>query len=154
MTPHFGRKAAQAYLDDPRHTNGSRLSPRDIMDEHFQRCRDEAIWGAREAFLNMLADAKRFEEDVDGDEVNGATVVYVTYHLSTDESQFRELVEALGIRIGWHETTMDAVTRELETSPPQGIEAGTGETGTGSIRQDESPVGEADAPNSPTQDPY
>lgn len=37
--------------------------------------------------------------------------------------------------------------------PPQGIDARSGETGTDSIRQDESPVGEADAPNSPTQDP-
>lgn len=36
----------------------------------------------------------------------------------------------------------------------RGIDARSGETGTGSIRQDESPVGEADAPNSPTQDPY
>lgn len=32
----------------------------------------------------------------------------------------------------------------------QGIEAGTGETRSGSIRQDESPVAESDAPDHPT----
>jgi DNA (cytosine-5)-methyltransferase 1 len=44
---------------------------------------------------------------------DGRTVVYVSYHIETDESQFRELVDALGIKVGWTESTMDAVTRAI-----------------------------------------
>lgn len=112
----IGHNAAQAYLDDPRHlqAEGIRPGPRQIMEIHFQRVHDEAVALARECFLNMLADAKRFDEDVDGDcDGDGRPQVFVSYHITTDESQFRELVEALGIKIGWSETTMDALTREL-----------------------------------------
>ncbi len=112
MPSYIGTKAAQAYIDDPRHQTTTQT--RGIMDDHFQRCHDEAVAMARECFLNMLADAKRFDEDVDGDEVNGRTVMYVSYHITTDESQFRELVDALGIKVGWSESTMDALTRAIE----------------------------------------
>jgi 3-deoxy-D-arabino-heptulosonate 7-phosphate (DAHP) synthase len=119
MARYIGTKAAQAYLDDPRHAVGGYTNePRFVMDDHFQRVHDEAVALARECFLNMLADAKRFDEDVDGDEVNGRAVMYVSYHITTDESQFRELVDALGIKVGWTESTFDAVTRAIEEPSP------------------------------------
>lgn len=109
---YIGRNAAQAYIDDSRHQASTR--PRDIMDEHFQRVHDNAVALARDCLLNLIADAKRFDEDVDGDEVNGSTVVYVSYHITTDESQLRELTEALGIRIQWGESVGEALHRTLE----------------------------------------
>lgn len=107
----IGRNAAQAYLDDPRHQSTTRT--RDVMDDHFQRVHDNALALARDCLLNLVADAKRFDEDVDGDEVNGRAVVYIAYHITTDESQLRDLAEALGIRLGWNETVGDALKRAI-----------------------------------------
>ena len=95
----LGKTLAQAYLDDPRHNDESgRCQTRWIMDDHFQRAHDEGVAAARDAFLNMICDAQRFEEDVDGDEVNGRTVITCDYHFTVEHDSLEELANALGIR--------------------------------------------------------
>lgn len=76
-----------------------------------------ALEGARESFLSMIAEAKLWETEVDGDEENGQMRVYVTHKLETGGQQLRELCEALGIKAGWDETIEDAIAREI-ASPP------------------------------------
>jgi hypothetical protein len=107
----IGHQAAQAYLDDPRHATN--LRTREILDEHFARCHLAAMTIARDCLLNLIADAKRFDEDVDGDEVNGRSVVYVDYHITTSDSQLRDLAETLGITPRWGETVGDALIRVI-----------------------------------------
>lgn len=67
---------------------------------------------AREAFLNMLADAgEDFQEQPDGD-VNsaGRTIDCTTYKIITGYRQFEELCEALGIkRARYDQSLMDAI---------------------------------------------
>lgn len=102
---------AQAYLDDPRHMDGN-FQPRWIMDDHFGRCRDEAVAMARECLLDLVADARRFDEDIDGDET-GQTI---TYFIETGHSQLAELAEVLGIHTQWGETIGDCLRRIIEHS--------------------------------------
>lgn len=73
--------------------------------------RPDPIAMARECFLNMIADARRFDEQVDGDE----TGVSVDFFIETGESQLRELCESLGIKPKWQQSTMEAITEALDT---------------------------------------
>lgn len=152
----IGKKLAQAYLDDPRHTAAGdpdgRIQPRWIMDDHFQRAHDEGVALARDAFLNMIADARRFEEDVDGDEVNGRTVITCDYHFTVEESSLAELAEALGIRRGIMsmESIGDVILREvnadIEANAAQGTPTRQRQDRNGLGPKDGGPVGNADAP--------
>jgi hypothetical protein len=82
---------------------------------------------AREAFLNLIADARRFDEQVDGDEVNGRAVVYISYVIETGHEQLKDLAEALGIKLRFAETAGDAIKRALDLPPPPA--SGTQEVG-------------------------
>lgn len=74
--------------------------------------------GAREAFLNLIADAERFDEDVDGDtDGEGGMIVTVQYHLTTQHMQLDELFDALGFKKRAGETSYMALLRELEAPP-------------------------------------
>lgn len=153
----IGKRLAQAYLDDSRHTDASgRIQTCWIMDDHFQRAHDEGVAVARDAFLNMICDARRFEEEIDGDEVNGRTVITCDYHFTVDHDSLEELANALGIRrpIMTMENIGDAIWRQInadvEANAAQAFEAAAAdETGTGSA-EGESPVRQ-DAPH-PNQD--
>jgi len=70
---------------------------------------------AREAFLAMIADAGRWEEDVDGEYHADSPVptITVTYHLTTDRHQLEELVDALGFQRAFGEGAGEAIQREL-----------------------------------------
>lgn len=71
---------------------------------------------AREAFLNMLADASVFEEQPDGDMNDAGNMIdCTTYKIITGWRQFEELCEALGIkRQRYDETLMDALGRHIQ----------------------------------------
>lgn len=71
------------------------------------------ITKAREAFLNMIADAVEWEEQPDGDvDSNGRMMDCTTYKLITGWRQLEELCEALGIeRKRMDENLMDAIDR-------------------------------------------
>lgn len=73
---------------------------------------------AREAFLNMLADAgDNFQEQPDGD-VNdaGRMIDCTTYKIITCHRQFEELCEALGIkRARYDQSLMDAIDEAIAT---------------------------------------
>jgi hypothetical protein len=74
----------------------------------------EPLGDAREAFLAMIADAIRWEEDVDGDtDGEGRTVITVHYHLTTRHHQLDELVDALGIKRAFSQSAYDAICEAL-----------------------------------------
>jgi hypothetical protein len=67
---------------------------------------------ARECFLNMLADAKEFKFEPDGDETGDCS----TFIIITGHSQLGELAEALGIKgPGYMENWNDAIVRALNS---------------------------------------
>lgn len=80
---------------------------------------------AREAFLNLLADAVTFEEQPDAD-INdaGRTIDCTTFKIIIRTRQMEEFMDALGIEIKWNETTMDALTRAIE-APAAAIAKGS-----------------------------
>lgn len=63
----------------------------------------------REAFLDMIADAKTFHTETDGDE----TGVHTQHTIVTDDGQLAALVAALGIEKRWGEPTEDAIGRAI-----------------------------------------
>lgn len=70
----------------------------------------------REAVLSFFADAKRFEEDPDGDiNSNGGTIDLTTYHITVSHETLRDLVEALGIKVEpfGRESPFEALSQEL-----------------------------------------
>lgn len=80
----------------------------------MERNVSDQIAKAREAFLNLIADAKVWEEDVDGDaDEYGRLIVYVSYRIETDQMQLEELAEALGITTKWGESIKDAIDRAV-----------------------------------------
>ncbi len=73
---------------------------------------------AREAFLNMIADAESWECDVDGDiDNNGRTVCYVTYSLVSSHHAMEEFLESIGIEPKRDESFFDAVNRMADEPP-------------------------------------
>ena len=94
--------------------------------EHLFLGMRDPIVVARECFLNFIADARRFDEEIDGDE----TGMSITYFIESEGGSFGELVEALGIKTLWQETAGDAVLRWIG-QPAQAIEARSDATGTG-----------------------
>lgn len=74
---------------------------------------------ARECFLNMIADATRWEEDVDGDcDGDGRPTMTIDYHLTVGHSQLQELCDVLGIKAKrYDETLKDAI--DAAVSAPQ-----------------------------------
>lgn len=69
----------------------------------------------RDCFLNMIADADRFDEDVDGDADDyGRIQITVNYHLTVGHSQLTELAESLGIKARCDETIQDAIFRAID----------------------------------------
>lgn len=64
---------------------------------------------AREAFLDMCADAVDFHEEPDGDETGNHTRIL----LNTHWRQFERLAEAFGIKAGYMETPFGAVERAI-----------------------------------------
>lgn len=78
--------------------------------------RDEAraaLSDARDAFLNMIAEARRWDEDTDGEYDEGGARTWTYYFGEFNDHQVRELVEALGIQIDSRELSGDAIKRRL-----------------------------------------
>lgn len=83
---------------------------------------EEMKAATREAFLNMIADAKVWKENVDGDEVNGRAVIYVDYDINVGHEQLSALCETIGIKEDFTVFSLfEAINRAVETdpSPPQ-----------------------------------
>lgn len=69
---------------------------------------------ARDCFLSMIAEARTWRENVDGDiDNNGRTVMYIDYDMNVRHSDLEELANVLGIENAWDETIKDAIDREL-----------------------------------------
>jgi hypothetical protein len=64
---------------------------------------------AQEAFLNMIADAVKWEEEGDEDGIY--------YHLTTRHEQLEALMEALGLNLDHLETPGMALDRYLSIPP-------------------------------------
>ena len=77
---------------------------------------EDPIPTIRETFLNMIADADKFEEEYDGDMGGGNT----TYHTSLGGRQLEELCETIGIKTNWGESIGDAINRFIEQGVPDG----------------------------------
>lgn len=67
---------------------------------------------AREAFLDLVADAIRFEEDPD---YAGG----LFYNIRLSEFSFEQLVEAFGIPRRFDESSLDAVYRFIQEGTPK-----------------------------------
>lgn len=100
-------------------TNTSTITDADILKKLSVQLADEGkLMEAREAFLNVIADATRFENEIDADaDDDGRAVVTSEFHLTTGEQQLRELWTALGFSVRFDESLDDAITREVETPP-------------------------------------
>ncbi len=81
--------------------------------------RVDAVDNARDAFLNMIADATRWDEDVDGDrDDDGRPIMTIDYHLTIGHSQLQELCDALGIKAkGYDETLKEAIDAAISAPP-------------------------------------
>lgn len=108
----FSLAQAESYS----HPNGPD-GPRDGIDyvhESEVPAGEDPLRAPREAFLNMLADARDFHWEPDGDETGDHT----TACLVTDWRQFAEVAEALGIKgPGYDETWSDAIDRAIAEPP-------------------------------------
>ncbi len=83
--------------------------------------RDEArkaLADAREAFLSLIADARRWDEDVDGEyhTDSAAPTITVCYFAEFDERGVRDLVEALGIPVRFDDLADAAIQRALKAA--------------------------------------
>lgn len=68
----------------------------------------------KDALLDLVADAKKFEEIVDGDaDDHGRPQISVSYDIDIDEGLLRALVEAAGIKIPYGKSPLDAIWAEL-----------------------------------------
>lgn len=87
---------------------------------------------AREAFLDLIANASEFSEDVDGEyDAEGRAHCTVTYTLRFDHGVLNDLCDALGIPVCWDETPGDAVKRALDAS----MQDGPGSAGSGQLSE-------------------
>ncbi len=84
---------------------------------------------AREAFLNFVADAKKFEQDIDGEYEDGRSVVTIRYDIETEHHGLWELIDALGFKHKHDETPFDAVCREIEEAPVAALTPSEGAEG-------------------------
>ena len=83
---------------------------RSTAPEADLRAENEALDSAREAFLNMLADARDFYWEPDGDETGDHTTAVIVTHWR----QFSELAEALGIKApGYMQSWEDTIDAAL-----------------------------------------
>ena len=71
---------------------------------------EDPIPHIREAFLNLIADAREFREEYDGDGEGGDH----SYHTILGERQLQELCELIGISNRFDETIGGAVERLIE----------------------------------------
>lgn len=100
------------------HTNYVQVIARELKSRLTEDA--DPLAKARDAFLNLIADAKEFEEIYDGDEVDGLAVSYVYYKLQfAGHLDIRALCEALGIKskIGayhYEESPKETIERYIE----------------------------------------
>jgi len=112
--------AMREYAADPKNAPESApdASAYPPADDRGDALRD----AAREAFYNLIADARRWDEQFDGDaDDHGRPIVSVYYYLELDgHSQLEELCDALGVPPGkWEESLKDRIDRAIdESSPP------------------------------------
>ena len=108
------REGADSALLNAWNYAGKLLTPAEVLEEAKAAAKregfEECQTFSRECFLNMIADADKWEVEVDGD-VDGVTV---TYRLEVDGFSFEQLPEALGIKVKYMETMEDAIAREVE----------------------------------------
>lgn len=106
-------EAAVAFLNEEARLQG------------WNQCRE----AAREAFLNMIADAEKWEEDVDGDcGDDGRSVMYINYDLRTGHSQLQELCETIGIEPKRYDQTLFERIDELISEPSPNLTPSTPES--------------------------
>lgn len=87
----------------------------------------EALDAARDAFLNMVADAKQWEFETDGDaDDEGRMYSWTTVTMVSDQSQVRELCDALGMTGPYDELIEDRIQRYVDApvAPRQALQAG------------------------------
>jgi hypothetical protein len=83
----------------------------------------DAMEKVRDAVLNLRADAEKWDEDLDGDtDSNGRAVSYCFYNIRISESSLRELVEAVGIKVGWNRSAGEALDEYLEAESAPTLE--------------------------------
>jgi hypothetical protein len=73
---------------------------------------------ARLAFLNMVADALRFEEETNEDEdtTRGRVHVSTIYHLTVGHDQLLDLTLSLGIEKKHEESLIDSIDRAVDAA--------------------------------------
>lgn len=117
----------RAQGDDCEYINGSGWDDLDRIAERGRAAlaalpvHQTGISAAREAFLNMIADAYVWEEQPDGDvNEHGRAIDCTTFKLITGWRQVEELCDALGIeRRRTEETLAEAIDRHIQ-APPSG----------------------------------
>jgi hypothetical protein len=66
---------------------------------------------AREVLTYLYAECTRWQEDIDGDTVNGRTVVYVNHDIRIRGALLEELIDMAGIPQAGGESTLEALRR-------------------------------------------
>lgn len=92
--------------------------------EERTRERDDAlgqIAAIREQFFSLIADARRWDEQVDGDaDEYGRPIVTVDYFAEFTHATVADFIETLGVKRAFDETAGDALSRAMEaTDAPQ-----------------------------------
>lgn len=82
----------------------------EALAQAASRVDSDAVALARDCFLNVIADAKRWDSETD---LNQADQPETTHTIVTNDRQMRELVEALGIECRFAEATEDAIERAM-----------------------------------------
>ncbi len=72
----------------------------------------ETTFSARDVLLYLRAEAKNWNEDVDGDISDGVTRVYVNHDLRITEGLLEELLDMAGISKARGESCVQALDRE------------------------------------------
>lgn len=96
------------------------------LRDYNRRCADAleaALTQPREVFYNLVADARRFDEQFDGDADDyGRSVVSVYYYIELDgHSNLEELCDVLGVPPARYEESLkDRIDRAIEETAPAG----------------------------------
>jgi hypothetical protein len=73
---------------------------------------EKETFSARDVLLYLRAEAKEWNEDVDGDISDGVTRVYINHDIRITEGLLEELLDMAGISKAWDESCIQALDRE------------------------------------------
>ena len=86
------------------------------------------IGAARDAFLELIANAYEFTEDVDGEyDHDGRARGWVTYSMRFSAGPLEDLIEALGIKRAIDQTPMIAIYAAIDADTDGPGSAGSGQ---------------------------